>query len=69
LRFAKIDVEGHELSVLKGMADLLARDHPILVLEGRSPDVADLLASLGYSYEEQASSPNRVFYWTTGGAR
>lgn len=31
--FIKIDVEGHELSVLKGAAKLLARDAPTLLIE------------------------------------
>lgn len=57
----KIDVEGHELSALQGMRRLLERDHPVLVVEGRATDVADYMSALGYAYEEQAGSPNRVF--------
>jgi FkbM family methyltransferase len=58
---AKIDVEGHELSALKGMERLINRDHPILIVEGRSDAVASYLESLNYSFEEAADSPNRVF--------
>lgn len=57
----KIDVEGHELSVLKGMQNLLKRDHPVLIVEGRSAEVAQYLESFGYKFEEAADSANRVF--------
>jgi FkbM family methyltransferase len=33
VRFVKIDVEGHELSVLRGGETLLRRDHPVLLVE------------------------------------
>jgi len=48
----KIDVEGHELSVLRGAREVLARDRPIILFEvltandGRA--CGDLLTSLGY---------------------
>jgi FkbM family methyltransferase len=61
IRFIKIDVEGHELSALKGMRQLLERDRPVLVIEGRDDAVAGYLAALGYSFAEQGRSPNRVF--------
>lgn len=59
--FAKIDVEGAELMVLKGAAHLLNRDHPVLLVEINNRrirrehfgydigDVFDLLRSYGYS--------------------
>lgn len=59
--FVKIDVEGHELSALRGMHDLLERDHPVLVIEGRDDAVATYLAALGYTFTQQDRSPNRVF--------
>lgn len=43
--FVKIDVEGHEYSVVKGGLALLQRDHPALLIETElrhSPHVADL---------------------------
>ena len=53
--FIKVDVEGHELSVLSGAHDLLTRDNPILFIEierRHNPDnftrVFDLLFGLGY---------------------
>jgi len=46
--FLKIDVEGAELMVLRGMTETLKRLRPIIVLEL----VPDLLANLGTSMEE-----------------
>lgn len=61
VKLAKIDVEGHELSVLKGMEQLLMRDHPTLIVEGDSDEVAAYLEAFGYSFEKNEGSPNRVF--------
>lgn len=57
----KIDVEGHELEAVQGMQRLLARDRPLLVVEGRSPEVASVLAKFGYTFEDTPRSPNRVY--------
>jgi hypothetical protein len=54
--FIKIDVEGHELSVLKGARELLQRDKPNLLIEidltGHSEEgfneVFNFLYALGY---------------------
>ncbi|HTX42290.1 MAG TPA: FkbM family methyltransferase [Acidobacteriaceae bacterium] len=53
--FIKIDVEGHEPSVLRGAVNLIGRDKPVLLIEieRRHNSVAfnqvdDLLASVGY---------------------
>lgn len=61
IRLAKIDVEGHEISVLHGMRHLLERDHPLLIVEGEDKDVESLLVSLGYEFSQHQGSPNRVF--------
>lgn len=61
IRFVKIDAEGHELSVLKGMRDLLARDRPVLVVEDSSAEIADYLAPFGYGSRRIESSSNRIF--------
>jgi len=58
---AKIDVEGHEMSVLRGMKKLLKRDHPVLIVEGDSDEVASYLNAFGYSYKKLPSSPNRIY--------
>lgn len=56
--FVKIDVEGHEISALKGMIEMLKRNKPILQIESvdthlsrfgnDSRDIYDLLVPLGY---------------------
>ena len=57
----KIDVEGHELSALRGMENLLKRDQPVLIVEGQAEPVREYLRSLGYRFSETPGSPNRVF--------
>jgi len=61
--FIKIDVEGHELAVLKGGQGLLRRDHPALMVEiadnnelRHYHDVTEFLAGFGYRA-----------YWLEGG--
>lgn len=61
IKLAKIDVEGHELAVLKGMERLLNRDHPVLIVEGDSPEVASYLGVFGYSGRKIEGSPNTIF--------
>lgn len=53
--FMKIDVEGHELEVLKGAADLLATQKPVLLIEieerhcaGNLERVPEWLSQFGY---------------------
>jgi len=61
VRLVKIDVEGHEISALKGMKRLLMRDYPVLIVEGMSNEVAAFLTELGYAYRMMDGSPNRIF--------
>lgn len=52
----KIDVEGHELSCLRGLVPVIERDHPLLfieVMDLNQDDVMSLLANLGYRAVEQ----------------
>ena len=58
IRLAKIDVEGHELPVLRGMRQLIERDRPVLIVETSAQPAMDLLASLGYSMERLPGSSN-----------
>lgn len=61
VRLIKIDVEGHELGVLKGASAILQKDRPLVMFEdlprlrhdvalGRAP--ADILREFGYSIRE-----------------
>lgn len=52
----KVDVEGHELAVLRGARELLERHHPMLIIEveerhaaGSREAVWELLNTMGYS--------------------
>jgi hypothetical protein len=44
--FMKIDVEGHELSLLRGGRTLLAKDRPILQVEVEARHAGDAVADL-----------------------
>jgi len=57
----KADVEGHEISALKGMEQLLRRDKPVLIVEGYIDEVADYLSTLGYSFQTDKGSSNRIY--------
>jgi FkbM family methyltransferase len=59
--FVKIDAEGHELSVIEGMASLLKRDHPLIVVEGTR--ASRFLESLGYASKHFTASPNFVWHY------
>lgn len=74
----KIDVEGHELAVLRGMVKSLTNDKPILLIENSDPAAfLDFLSDFGYvaaSYEPTQSkfyvgspkSGNNTFYLHAG---
>lgn len=62
VKLVKIDAEGHELSVLKGMQQILRRDRPLLIVETGKEEVWELLASLGYLGKQLPGSPNVIFY-------
>jgi hypothetical protein len=53
--FVKIDVEGHELAVVKGGMQLIERERPVLVIEseerhhsGAPGEIMQLLIGLGF---------------------
>lgn len=73
--FIKIDVEGHELTVLQGAQALIRRDRPILLIEvedafrpNARSKVSELLATLGYDPPEQALSPQNLIFRPRGAA-
>ena len=61
VRLVKIDAEGHELEVLRGMTQLLERDKPVLIVEANCGEVDGFLASLGYTIQSLPNSPNHIY--------
>jgi FkbM family methyltransferase len=57
----KIDAEGHELMVLRGMNRMLERDHPILIVEDNDSAVPEYLERFGYKRERLPESHNLIF--------
>jgi FkbM family methyltransferase len=57
----KIDVEGHEATVLAGMKKLIERSHPILIVETGSDKVINDVTAMGYVAERLNGSPNVLF--------
>lgn len=62
----KIDVEGHEVEVLKGAMDTLKRHHPVVTTESHSGGhfaaISDLLSPLGYSVVDIAGRSDNVVW-------
>ncbi len=64
IRLAKIDAEGHELAVLRGMENLLRRDQPTLIVETFAADVEKFLLGFGYRMKQIPGSSNKLFSTT-----
>jgi FkbM family methyltransferase len=58
IALVKIDAEGHEVGVLKGMHQILRRDAPILIIETGSKEVEENLKAIGYAFQRLEGSPN-----------
>jgi FkbM family methyltransferase len=62
IALVKIDVEQHEVSVLRGMRNLIARDLPTLIIEAHEGVYGEFLMEHGYQMRPKASgSSNLVF--------
>lgn len=60
----KIDVEGHEEDVLRGMKNLLTHNTCVMLIESmpaRFPTVSTLLHDYGYSIECALNDNNYIF--------
>lgn len=60
IALVKIDTEGHELSVLRGLARLISRDRPHLIVEKSSDAVVVFLADFGYRLSPLSGPSNYV---------
>lgn len=58
IRLVKIDVEGHEAAVLRGMRGVLERDRSVIIVETSSQETLDFLNGLGYAVERLPGSSN-----------
>jgi FkbM family methyltransferase len=59
IRLVKIDAEGHDLEVLKGMRAMLVRDWPVLIVEAAANGpVQAWLEGLGFKIHKTDGSPN-----------
>lgn len=57
----KIDAEGHDLQVLRGMQSLLKRCQPVLITESDDPGLESMLSELGYTGSRLQNSSNVVY--------
>jgi hypothetical protein len=58
----KVDVEKHEVAVIRGMLRLIERDRPVLIVEGHEGIFPEFLAERGYRMLERSpGSSNLVF--------
>jgi len=57
----KIDAEGHEAGVLRGMHQILLRDKPTLIVETGSREIEDSVERIGYTSTRLDGSPNVLF--------
>ncbi len=61
IALVKIDTEGHEEAVLRGMRRLIERDRPVLIVEGAG-SLLGYLEGYGYTMRPKAlGSPNLIF--------
>lgn len=67
--FMKIDVEGHEIDVLRGARETLVRDRPVLLIEieerhrpNALSSVARYLSAVGYGAPERMTSPQNFVF-------
>jgi len=61
IRLIKIDAEGHEPVVMRGIRNILQRDKPILIVETVTREIEEQLEPLGYKALNYQGSPNTVF--------
>ncbi len=66
IRLVKIDVEGNEFNVIKGMLETIKRDHPVLIIENNDESLVKYLEDLGYeTVSVDPQSRNSIFVQKT----
>jgi FkbM family methyltransferase len=63
----KIDVEEHEVFVLRGMRGLIERDRPILIIEGHEGIYPEFLAAYGYRMQPKHTGSSNLVFRPPGG--
>ena len=58
ISFIKIDIEGHELSALEGMKNILLKDKPLIWIEDIKKKAVPYLQSLGYKIINSKTQTN-----------
>ena len=61
IKLVKIDAEGHELPILRGMKKLLERDKPILIVEDTDKEIGSYLSRFSYESNKIEGSCNIIF--------
>lgn len=61
IKLVKIDAEGHEFSAIKGMKNVIERDHPVLIVEEHGDEVENYLCTYGYEKKWIEHSANIIF--------
>lgn len=65
IKLVKIDVEGHESGVIKGMLPLIDLHHPALIVETKNEELTVTLSGLGYKVTRLPDSPNILCTWNS----
>jgi hypothetical protein len=66
ISLVKIDTEGHEMSVLRGMTNLLNHDRPHLIVEASSDGLVPFLSDFGYRLSPLSALANLVIHPSAG---
>ena len=61
ISLVKIDAEGHDFEVVRGMEALLLRDRPVLIVENGSPELRSWLVDRGYQGNAASAAGNVIY--------
>ena len=62
VKLVKIDVEGNEFNVVKGMLKLIKKDYPVLIIEDNDETLHTFIENLGYKIQFfESSSRNKIY--------